>query len=176
MDGKAVSDAAMLINLDGNLPANRDIAMVNISLAIKGKGGSSGIGQLRHVLLWNVDLQTQPLLLYPIMGPVGTFGAVGCIFADIAPLDGQPTNTFKWDSNQFTGGILYGVNGVKKSANYDMNYNPQSPAEITKRTVRWGLGQEERNPPYRCGAHASPRQPVQTSPGPTPVQGVRIIR
>lgn len=175
MDGKAVASATELIFLDGGLPANRDVAMVNIVLAVKGSGGASHISELRNILFWNIDLQIQPLLLYPVIGPVKTFGAVGCIFANIAPQEGQTTNTFAWDSNQFTGGVLHGVNGIARSANYNANYDPQTPAEISKRTVRWGLDQQERKPPYRCGAYASLRQSSQISPSPSPVQGVRII-
>jgi hypothetical protein len=177
MDGKAVGTKTQLIFLDGDLPANRDVAMVNIVLAITESGGASHIGKLRHLLLWNIDLQTQPLLLYAKIGPVETFGAVGCIFAEIVPLDGQPTNTFKWDSNQFTGGVLHGVNGVLSSANHNENYDAQTPAQISKRTVRWAMNQQERLPPYQCGAYASSNQSPQIIPSqrPGPVQGLRIV-
>ena len=163
MDGRASASATQLLFLDGNLQQNTNVAFVNTVLAIDGVGAASHMGASRHLLFWNLELLIQPLLIYPVVGPLKTFGAVGCIFANIAPQEGQTTNTFAWDSNQFTGGVLHGVNGVTTSANYDKLFRAQTPATISKRTVRWDINQKERKLPYQCGAYAR-KNFVQAAP------------
>ncbi len=176
MDGKIIGTDTELIFLDGGLPANADIAMVNVMLATTGGGASHISSQCKNVLLWNIELTGQPLILYPAIGNPPTFGAFGCIFPDIVRVDETDISGFSWTYNQFGGKGMSGSFSATLNPGYNELFDAQKVLEISKRTVRWDAEQKERLTPFRCGAYASSNQSIQIIPNPSPVQGVRIIR
>jgi hypothetical protein len=174
MDGKIIGSDTELIFLDGGLPANADIAMVNVVLATTGGGASHISSECKNVLLWNIELTGQPLVLYPAIGNTPTFGAFGCIFPEIAKLDGTDISNFSWTCNQFGGAGMSGSLSATLNPEYNELFAAQKALEIPKRTVRWDADQKERMGPFRCGAYASSNQSIQIIP--SPVQGLRIIK
>jgi hypothetical protein len=176
MDGKIIGSDTELIFLDGGLPANADIAMVNVMMATTGGGASHISSQCKNVLLWNIELTGQPLILYPAIGNPPTFGAFGCIFPDIVRVDDTDISGFSWTHNQFGGKGISGSYSANLNPWYNELFAAQKVLEISKRTVRWDADQKERLAPFRCGAYGSSNQATQINPGPSPVQGVRIIR
>jgi hypothetical protein len=176
MDGKIIGTDTELIFLDGGVPANADVALVNVHLMTTGGGASHISSQCKNVLLWNIELSGQPLLLYPAIGNAPALGAFGCIFPDVVRVDQADIGGLSWTCNQFGGKGMFGTSSATLNPQYNGLFVAQKALETPKRTVRWDADQKERLAPFRCGAYASSNQSqIISSPGPSPVQGVRII-
>ena len=172
MDGKIVGSDTELIFLDGGMPANHDVAMVNVMLATTGGGASHISSQSRHLLLWNIELTGQPLVLYPEIGLLPSFGAFGCVFPNIGLERNTNSSSFSWTCNQFSGTGLTGTLSVVLNPSYDSSFIARKIFTIPKRTVRWDMEQKERLHPYYCGVYGTRKLNDLSKPP----QNIRIVR
>lgn len=176
MDGKVIGTDTELIFLDGGLPANADIAMVNVVLATTGGGASHISSECKNLLLWNIELAGQSLGLYPAIGNTPTFGAFGCIFPDVVRVNDAEINQFSWESNQFGGKGISGALSATLSPQYNEQFIAQIVLETSKRTVRWYADQKERVAPYHVGAYRVANIASESTVPLSPVKNLRIMR
>lgn len=162
MDGICEGEDIQLIFFDGGRDHNTDIAVVNTIMKTAGGGQSQVASEIRHMLLWNIQLDGHRILFHERIGSCATFAAFGSIFPDTKLGSGSDPDAWLWDYNQFSSssGQLVGNHALRKDPLYGEDLIPTRPMEVPARTVRWDFRQAARPNPSQAGAWADSRPPA----------------